>query len=765
MNGTSLLVQLRRRSFRQWRALPIFGAQLECFVRWLHDQGYTAGSISNYLKALPQVVRWLRRKGITSLAQLTQRQLQAAHIYYRPRNPDLSGVVRGLCRFFHERKTLPEGERPAPSPVEVELDRFAEYLRQTRGLATATVLGHTRRLELFLRFLRYDQDPCCLRRLELSRIETFLQRSARTNNRFSMQHIVATVRAFLQRQHAQGMLSRTLHLQIDTPRTYRLERLPRALPWAQIQALLGSIDRSERFGLRDFTLLYLAAAYGLRSGELVRLTLGDINWRGRTLRVSQTKTKNAIQLPLTDEAATVLIDYLGKARPESSHRELFLRMRAPDGPLKPTAIHDVLEHRIRLSGLELPRCGTHVLRHSLAAHLLRQGVSIKTIGDALGHRDIESTSVYLRLGVDDLREVALSAPPSIVTSSSQPLVPARSLPGVRAHRPNRHLPKRFHSSLAASLQRFLDLKRSLGRDYAKEAAILSHWDDFLHYQYPTARKVRAVMFYDWVKELSQLCPTVRRNWQRVLRNFLLFHDRDHAGTFIPDILTFPKPTPPQSPRLVSETEMALIIQSARQLPPSCTNPLRAETIALGLMLLFCCGLRRGELLRLKLEDIDRNQRLIRIAFTKFHKSRLVPLDPTVADQLEHYLQRRHRMKIPMTPDSFLLWSGRRSPEVYAGTSLLTVWRQLCFTVKVLDAHGRPPRLHDLRHSFALNALQRWYAEGADVQTKLHSLATYLGHVSPVSTHYYLQLTSELRQAANERFHQRFAPLFTPGGAV
>jgi integrase/recombinase XerD len=118
-----------------------------------------------------------------------------------------------------------------------------------------------------------------------------------------MQHIVATVRAFLQRQHAQGMLSRTLHLQIDTPRTYRLERLPRALPWAQIQALLGSIDRSERFGLRDFTLLYLAAAYGLRSGELVRLTLGDINWRGSTLRVSQTKTKNAIQLPLTDEAA------------------------------------------------------------------------------------------------------------------------------------------------------------------------------------------------------------------------------------------------------------------------------------------------------------------------------------------------------------------------------------------------------------------------------------------------------------------------------
>jgi integrase len=154
-----------------------------------------------------------------------------------------------------------------------------------------------------------------------------------------------------------------LHLQIDTPRVYRLERLPRALAWTQVQALIGSIDRSERFGLRDFTLLYLAAAYGLRSGELVRLTLDDIEWRGRMLRVSQTKTKNAIQLPLTDEAASLLIDYLRKARPESSHRQLFLRMRAPDGPLKPTAVHDVLEHRIRLSGLDLPQLGTHVLRH------------------------------------------------------------------------------------------------------------------------------------------------------------------------------------------------------------------------------------------------------------------------------------------------------------------------------------------------------------------------------------------------------------------
>jgi integrase/recombinase XerD len=216
----------------------------------------------------------------------------------------------------------------------------------------------------------------------------------------------------------------------------------------------------------------------------------------------------------------------------------------------------------------------------------------------------------------------------------------------------------------------------------------------------------------------------------------------------------------QLPRLVSEAEMALILQAARQLPPSRTNPLRAETIELGLLLLYCCGLRRGELLRLKLSDIDRNQCLLSIVETKFHKSRLVPLDPTVVGYLEHYLQQRGRRKLPMTPDSFLLWSGRHSPQVYAANSLVSLWRRLCVTVKVLDAHGHPPRLHDLRHGFACNALQRWYTQGVDVQTKLPHLATYLGHVSVASTYYYLQLTPELRQSASQRFHQHFGSLIT-----
>jgi integrase/recombinase XerD len=197
---------------------------------------------------------------------------------------------------------------------------------------------------------------------------------------------------------------------IDTPRTYRLEQLPRALPWKQVVALLRSIDQTTPGGLRDFTLLYLAACYGLRSGELVRLTLDDIDWRAGTLKVVQTKTKQTLLLPLTDEAGQILVRYLQTGRPHSQRRELFLRRRAPAGTLAPTAVHDILEHRIALSGLALPPIGSHVLRHSLAVDLLRRGECLPTIGATLGHRDVESTAVYLRLAVEDLRDVGLPVP-------------------------------------------------------------------------------------------------------------------------------------------------------------------------------------------------------------------------------------------------------------------------------------------------------------------------------------------------------------------
>jgi integrase/recombinase XerD len=762
MNATRFLPERHPRALRRWRAFPVIGAQVQGFVEWLSNHGYADRSVSQYLRVLPSLVHWWRRRGVASFKQLTLQLLSEAHRHFRSRGHHISSAVRCLGLFFRDRKMVAKGYCPPPTPSQVECASFEQYLREERGLSESTIQTHSRRLGRFLRFLGFDRDRSGVRRLELRRIEAFLHKMARTNSRLSMQAVVATVRGFLRRKHEQGALPQMLHLHIDTPNSYRLERLPKTIPWPQVQELLDSINRSDTLGLRDFSLLYLVAAYGLRGSELVGLTLDNIDWHARTLRVYQPKSQQFVQLPLTDEAATVLIDYLRKARPPSNDRHLFLRCQAPAGPLAPSMVSRALQRRIRLSGLKVPLCGAHVLRHCFAVHLLRQGVGAKTIGDVLGHRDIDSTLVYLRLNLEDLRSVAMALPPRAAARELSPVNYRRSS---RAPRFHRRLPGPFRSTFAASLRRFVSLKRTLGRRYRCEAAMLGRWDDFLYRRHPKARLLKPEMFSAWTQELNHLSSNVRRAYQRVVRDFLLFHAREHAGTFLPDILNFPKLTPPPLPRLVSEAEMACILNAARRLPASRNNRLRAETFRVGLILLFCCGLRRNELLRLTLSGIDLGQNLIQIDNAKFHKSRLVPLSPTVAKELAQYLRQRKRMKMSTAPKTFLLASGAQGDRAYADHTLMTVWHRLCLSTHVLDGQGRPARLHDLRHSFAVITLQRWYAEGANVQAKLPHLATYLGHVSAASTHYYLKLTPELRQAASQRFHQRFAPLLTMGGAT
>ena len=730
----------------------------------MHEtQHYSLTTLDVYLSRIASLERWLRAHQVFSPGQLTLQQLRTAYKHFISRHDTTSNIVGVLGRFLSASGRVSEGQVPSLGPVEKEVRDFSSYLSTTRGLAERTIRNHGQQLQGFLKFLRFDHGPRLLRQLQLPQIEAFLRHASRTNNRSSLQSVVATLRTFLRWRHTRGLLSRPLHLQIDTPRVYRGEHLPRALPWHQVQELLRSIDRSDPMGQRDFAMLYLTAAYGLRSAELVQLTLDDIDWQRRTLRIRRTKNKQELELPLTDEAATILICYLRKARPQSDHRHLFQRVYAPRGPMQRTALREVLAARIRQSGLALPCCGAHVLRHSFAMRMVQQGLSFKAIGDALGHRDIQSTSAYIRLDVGSLREVALLVPDA---NSSRPptLISPRNLRRIRGAHLSLNLPKRLHSWLSFAIRSYLDLKRSLGRLFCTEAKVLAHWDHFVYCHYSRSRRIRPQMFAHWCQELAGLSPTVSRARQRIVRDFLLYYARGHRCTFIPDRRTFPKPAPAVSPRLISEAEMARVLMAAAQLPPTAENPLRAQTVRIGLILLFCCGLRRGELLRLRLDDVDTERATLSIRLTKFHKSRLVPLSPWVMEELQGYLKTRRQKNLPTAPNSFLMWSQRRTPEVYCPGRLLSLWHQLCVSAEVLCTGGHPPRLHDLRHSCAVLVLQHWYAQGVDVQAKLPYLAAYLGHVNVASTHYYLKLTPELRQAASDRFHQRCTPLWTGGVA-
>ena len=542
MNTQALPRKVRPGPQSRYRSFPVIGPVLDDMLVWFRRQGYAESTIGNYLTAAGPLFRWLRKRRGPALRGLSQRDLTAAHDYFRKRRVDVTTASRAFARFLAEYRLISVERPEPPSRSERQLQLFGAYLHEVRGLAPASVIGQQVRLRPFLQFLKLDQRPFAIHRLKPDQIEAFLRQSSKTNNRFSLQHIVSSLRAFLRHQHAQGVLREPLYQRIDTARTYRLEQLPRALPWEQVTALLRSIDRSAPGALRDFTVLYLAVRYGLRSSELVHLTLDDIDWRAGTLKVTQTKTRQTLLLPLTNEAGDILARYLRDGRPRSEHRELFLRRVAPSGPLAPTAVHAILDkHRKAFGSLKLPVMGSHVPRHSLAVHLLRRGVRLPAIGAALGHRVPGSTAIYLRLATEDLREVGLPVPKGGKAAAMPEgngwrgkLVPARASPRARAFRAG------FHSELAASIRLYLETRRALGRAYVNEEYALRHWDNFLVRRNAKVRKATPEMFHAWAGTMPTLTPTVRRQRMLTVRNFLLFHARRRPSTAIPELSTFPR---------------------------------------------------------------------------------------------------------------------------------------------------------------------------------------------------------------------------------
>lgn len=249
-----------------------------------------------------------------------------------------------------------------------------------------------------------------MKNIQASHIESYVTQAGKRLSRGSLQVYIGALRGFLRFLAMDGRVPQGLASQIDRPRLYRFEQLPRALPWETVRALLRSIDKTSAMGLRDYAMFLLIATYGLRAGEVVALTLDDIRWRQGSLRIHQPKTSSSLELPLTNEVSSALAKHLKRTPPPPSYRRIFMRMCAPIGVLKRTAIGEAFQSWVRRSGLSIPFQGPHCLRHSLAVHLLKAGTPLKTIGDILGHRSAKSTSTYLRLATGDLREVPLPVP-------------------------------------------------------------------------------------------------------------------------------------------------------------------------------------------------------------------------------------------------------------------------------------------------------------------------------------------------------------------
>jgi integrase/recombinase XerD len=362
-----MLQELFPRAYQRYLALPLLGMIADGFCNWLRQQGYKQASLRDCIWALPHLDAVFRRRGRCSLSELTREDLASVLPTHSQDDRTVSGTVHALERYLDQGKMLPPPALPPSSTYPVLTD-YRDFLEQVRGLTPETVEAHLRTISCFLGQIRIapDAEPLGgLAPVDGSELEAFIVGLGQRHGRATLQHDVAHLRGFLRFASARGLLPPGLDSLIDTPRVYQLERIPRALPWESVCALLASIDRTSPMGLRDYAMLFLIATYGLRGSDILALTFDDIHWREGQIRLAQRKTGQPLVLPITDAVGDVVIQYLRRGRPEGPFRQLFLRVRAPLGPLQRTAVNDAFAGCVKRSGLKLPVTGVHCLRHYL----------------------------------------------------------------------------------------------------------------------------------------------------------------------------------------------------------------------------------------------------------------------------------------------------------------------------------------------------------------------------------------------------------------
>jgi integrase/recombinase XerD len=274
-----------------------------------------------------------------------------------------------------------------------------------RGLSPNTVEYRSRTIHRF--FAQLQQAGLRLQTLTIAQVDELLVKKISEEKwaRSTISTWVSILRPFLRFAEGHGWCRQGLAAAMMAPRVFRHESLPLGPSWEDVKRLLAAAEGERPVDIRDRALLMLLAVYGLRAGEVSALSLPDFDWAQEVLTVRNGKSRRPRTYPLCRPVGDAVLRYLRAVRPRCCRREIFLTMRAPFRPIA-SALGIMVRRRFQALGLALPRYGPHALRHACATHLLSQGLSLKEIGDHLGHRSPESTRIYAKVDLAALRAIA-----------------------------------------------------------------------------------------------------------------------------------------------------------------------------------------------------------------------------------------------------------------------------------------------------------------------------------------------------------------------
>lgn len=368
-------------------------------VKWIHRQVLLGACFS----------RWLGQKAV-ALQDITSDHL-TRYLRYRarrvqPRNGDHAALAH-LVDFLRHEGVVPEERLAVPEPSSVDhcVSAYEVYLREGRALATATIVNYVPFVRDFLKH-RFGAGSVKLSCLSAADVVHFVRYQAPRLHRKRAKLMTTALRSFLSYARFCGEVDVDLAAAVPVVPNWSMASIPRAIAPQQVRQLLASIDRRTATGRRDYAIVLLLARLGLRSGEVASLQLDDIDWKAGQLSVHG-KSGYRNDLPLPADVGKAIAAYLKRDRPQSTSRCVFLRVRAPAcGFQGANAIGSIVRHCLQRSDVSAPTFGAHQFRHGLATEMLRRGASLGEIGDLLGHRHPQTTTIYTKVDLKALRKLA-----------------------------------------------------------------------------------------------------------------------------------------------------------------------------------------------------------------------------------------------------------------------------------------------------------------------------------------------------------------------
>lgn len=381
----------------------------DAYLARIERDGFLPSSVPCQAYAITRFSKWLRQRAIR-VADLDEKTVckflgrDAGVVHYPER-----ATIRRLVSILRELGVVKiEASRPL-TPVQACVLEYRHYLVRDRGLSAASLPNYLSFIDQFLRERFSDRD-LCLTELRATDVITFMKAQAVKLSPGRRKLLVTALRIFLRYLLHQGRIEMELAGCVLPVASWSFSGIPKSLPPGTVQRILAGHDRSTPVGRRNYAILLLLARLGLRAGEIVGLNLEDFDWDSGLIRIRR-KGSRWTQLPLPGDVGAAIAAYLQSDRPRCSSRRVFLRHCAPiRGFAHTICVSSIVRRTLIAAGIDSERTGAHLLRHTLAVDLLRNGASLAEIGDVLGHRSPNTTALYAKVDLAALGTLALPWP-------------------------------------------------------------------------------------------------------------------------------------------------------------------------------------------------------------------------------------------------------------------------------------------------------------------------------------------------------------------